>query len=768
MPGAHPAAPMADWSQMPVDLLRLIARRLDTQFDVLRFRSVCSSWRSSVAPSPNPFGDGGLWISPHGRDPDDRLEVDFLSRSTIFLLGVPRSRDQTVPGGWLLKVGKDFPGRMHLLNPLSSCEFDRLPEDFPRVLDLMNLRVLELGHEYVLRCLNNDDRRPADILFPDKVAFMCLGNGNDYVLLRIASGKLSMFKSKEERWSIIQDTPSPWYDDVILFNGEFYAVDRAGMTVIVGLDSGVTSIVQPNFRGREKFLVESVGELLLVYRDRSLDAENDHESLIDYLTSETVQFKVYKLDSKEQVWSRAKDLGDRVLFLGDECAFSASAADLGASKGNLIFYRDYVGRAADLSLKMCVYDMDSGRFGPTEDHAGFSELFWPPPDWIASTTSEPAMAEWSQMPEDLLRRIARRLGTQFDVLRLRSVCSSWRSSLAPSPNPLRRGRIPTIPHEGYPDDCTELYLLPKRTIFLVGVPRSCDQTVPSGWLVKVWEDDRGGMNLLNPFTSCEFDRLPEDFPRVLDLMNLRVLELGHECVLQDSNCLSYGFYNKVWDTDRVVFLCLDNENDFALLRLIPGGTMVMFKSREKRWSRVQDMLSGYDDVILFKGEFYAVDNDGRTVVVGLDSSVTLIAQSTFDCWDKRLVESVGELLLVNMYWEEETTRLKVHKLDREEKVWNEVKDLGDRVLFLGEECTFSASAADLGACKGNCIFFTDHAGVVIGASSLEIGVYDMDSGIIGPIEDYAGYSQLFWPPPDWIVSRTAEPQVQNQLEALTV
>ncbi|XVF45604.1 hypothetical protein PTKIN_Ptkin02bG0219700 [Pterospermum kingtungense] len=41
---------MADWSQLPPELLPLIAKRLETRFDVLRFRSVCSSWRSSFPP----------------------------------------------------------------------------------------------------------------------------------------------------------------------------------------------------------------------------------------------------------------------------------------------------------------------------------------------------------------------------------------------------------------------------------------------------------------------------------------------------------------------------------------------------------------------------------------------------------------------------------------------------------------------------------------------------------------------------------------------
>ncbi|KAK3412773.1 hypothetical protein EUGRSUZ_I01470 [Eucalyptus grandis] len=361
------------------------------------------------------------------------------------------------------------------------------------------------------------------------------------------------------------------------------------------------------------------------------------------------------------------------------------------------------------------------------------------------------MADWSQMPEELLRLISRRLGTQFDVLRFRSVCSSWRSSVAPSLKPFPNGRFPMIP-----DDSTGVDFLCKRTIYLLGAPRSGDRTVPSGWLLKVAEDVPWGMNTLNPLSICESAPLPEDFPRVLDLMNLRVVELGHEYVLRGTHYHGYGDNYDIIDTIKVAFLCLDNENYFVLFRDVFHGKLAMFKSREKRWSIVQDMPSPYDDMISFKGEFYTVDNAGRTVVVGLDLSVTLIAQPNFDgLQTKCLVESVGELLLVYMHWDE-TPRFKVYKLDREEKVWNEVKDLGDRVLFLGDECTFSASAADLGACKGNCIFFIDQDGD-IAASSLKIVVYDMESGIFGPIEDYAGYSELFWPPPDWIASKTSEP-----------
>ncbi|CBI37758.3 unnamed protein product, partial [Vitis vinifera] len=36
-----------------------------------------------------------------------------------------------------------------------------------------------------------------------------------------------------------------------------------------------------------------------------------------------------------------------------------------------------------------------------------------------------------------------------------------------------------------------------------------------------------------------------------------------------------------------------------------------------------------------------------------------------------------------------------------------------------------------------------------------IGVFDLDSGSIGPLSSYANYSKTIWPPPAW-VSSTSE------------
>ncbi|PQP92968.1 F-box protein SKIP23 [Prunus yedoensis var. nudiflora] len=275
--------------------------------------------------------------------------------------------------------------------------------------------------------------------------------------------------------------------------------------------------------------------------------------------------------------------------------------------------------------------------------------------------------------------------------------------------------------------------LSQRTVFLMGLPNFRNQTNPDRWLVKIEEDVPGRMHLLNPLSRFQLKPLPESFPKVLDLSKFWVYELGGEYVLHYVHFRPFG-----------------------------------------------------------NGQFYAVDGTGRTVIVGLHSNLIVVANPVFGGDKKFLVESSGELLVVDMYLSmaaetdldvddeiiqlqfngcltERTVRFKVFRLDREGKRLVEMKSLGDRVLFLGDDCTFSASASELSGCKGNCIFFTDNFFYTSGEDEgvfkgRDIGVFDLDDGSIAPLSDYPEYSKLFWPPPDWI----APTQVQSQFEELAL
>ncbi|TYH78168.1 hypothetical protein ES332_D04G206800v1 [Gossypium tomentosum] len=395
------------------------------------------------------------------------------------------------------------------------------------------------------------------------------------------------------------------------------------------------------------------------------------------------------------------------------------------------------------------------------------------------------MADWTQLPKELLELISKRLGTHYDVIRFRSVCSTWRSAVT-APNRCRNRfapRFPLLP-------ISSQFSLSKRSVFLLGSPTTSTQTnasSPSSWVIKIEEDPMNGrVQLLNPLSRSRFDSLPDNFPKPLNLLDFRVLELGEEYVL---HYLTHHSVGNLY-MEKVVLSCLDdNVNDFIILTIHVSGKLAMFKSSVKKWAIIQDMPSPFDDVILYKGNFYAVDNTGRTVVVGLDFETDLIAMPVFGGDKKFLVGSKGELLLVDMYlsiesepgsssssagfgfveeyfenlalyMNERMVKFKVFKLDDAGKQWVEAKDLDDRVLFLGDGCTFSASIEDLSVCRGNCIIYVDNffysLGEEDGASEhCDVGVFDLESGSIGPLTKFPQFSELFWPPPHWISSTTA-------------
>ncbi|XP_050363947.1 F-box protein SKIP23 isoform X2 [Argentina anserina] len=388
------------------------------------------------------------------------------------------------------------------------------------------------------------------------------------------------------------------------------------------------------------------------------------------------------------------------------------------------------------------------------------------------------MADWSLLPKELLEEIAKRLGSPFYLLRIRSVCSSWRSYIPPRPRRLP-GRFPFLTNYGI-SDSTLGFHLSKRTVFLIALPSS-----PHRWLVKIEEDVPGRTHLLNPLSRFAPRRLPESFPKVLDLSRFRILDLAEEFVLHHVNFRPLVNAAANLYMEKVVFMCLgDESSDYVLLTIHVSGELALFKSVDKKWSIIHDMPSPYDDVILFRGEFYAVDGAGRTVRVALEEMSPILAANPVYGGDKKfLVESSGELLVVDMYlstdqeldWEEEeeevsqvqldgciyerTVKFKVYKVDEGGQKLVQMKSLGDRVLFLGDDCTFSAAASELSGCRGNCIYFTDNFFHTSGEEEgtfkgREIGVFDLDSGAITPLSDYPESMKLLWPPPEW-VSRTA-------------
>ncbi|XVE93933.1 hypothetical protein REPUB_Repub01dG0236800 [Reevesia pubescens] len=82
---------------------------------------------------------------------DGRCEYDLnhVTRNTFYLVRLPGT-NQTTLACWLVNI-LDGTNRvkMRILNALPDSELKPLPVNFPKVLDLTNFQVIELGHQYI-------------------------------------------------------------------------------------------------------------------------------------------------------------------------------------------------------------------------------------------------------------------------------------------------------------------------------------------------------------------------------------------------------------------------------------------------------------------------------------------------------------------------------------------------------------------------------------------------------------------------------------------
>ncbi|KAL1192287.1 putative F-box protein [Cardamine amara subsp. amara] len=74
---------MADSSKLPTELLKLISGRLETSFEIVNFRSMCSSWRSVVPDMSDNFHQLGMKSHIPSTFNDDDCT---LKKIPIFLL----------------------------------------------------------------------------------------------------------------------------------------------------------------------------------------------------------------------------------------------------------------------------------------------------------------------------------------------------------------------------------------------------------------------------------------------------------------------------------------------------------------------------------------------------------------------------------------------------------------------------------------------------------------------------------------------------------
>ena len=231
-----------EWSDLPKELLPTIGKSLDTRIDIVRFRSVCNSWRSSI-PSNNSPGFPLKFPNPYSPTSSTQAQAPaYLCESTIYR--IQRLNPSTSSNkAWLVKVEQDSNsgGKLRFFDPISNRR-TRYPN---KTLNLLDFRVIELTKAYTLRykvragsttSTNEIEQvvsvRDSSILCVTKVVMFPNSpwtNVNDSAVFVIfGAGILGFAKSAAESLTVVDDNDVVEYDDIIVYKGQFYVIDTLG------------------------------------------------------------------------------------------------------------------------------------------------------------------------------------------------------------------------------------------------------------------------------------------------------------------------------------------------------------------------------------------------------------------------------------------------------------------------------------------------------------------------------------------------------------
>ncbi|ESQ31948.1 hypothetical protein EUTSA_v10005528mg [Eutrema salsugineum] len=373
---------MWDWSELPTEIIHMISLRIDNPFDLIHFRSVCSWWRSSSlatfrpVPShrcPLPADVGGCGDDCH------------ILRTRVYLI-TSVSRDPP-PRFWLFKLQEEENGAFALQCLFGSGTSSEFRCSYPSLsLDLLNSQVTELAQEHVA-CYTSWCDLFDEVGYPYKgvesIGYMQLDAENkEFMILgRLSFQGLGMYRSFEQRWTEIETTTPLFAHRITSFNGNFYVIDPAGVTLVVKPTLEVSSFQRsrPCDKTRRRWLVKSEDKLLLV----EMCTKNRNEYVTPKLLAEKGWFEVSELNKERNDWIKVEDLGGRVLFLDYDCSLSCLPNQVPGFRPNSIIFMGIFGCYTNRHESFEVFEFGEQGFRSFGDIPEYIRLF-PSPPWMFS------------------------------------------------------------------------------------------------------------------------------------------------------------------------------------------------------------------------------------------------------------------------------------------------------------------------------------------------------------------------------------------------
>jgi len=317
------------WSSLPPEILEEISVRVRNFSDHVRFRSVCSSWRSAARPRRLPPRAPFLIMAPYELS-NGSGDLFCVSSQKLHHVDIPSAVSKQCNGssrGWLFL--RHNTSSLSLLNPFTRAEI-QLPT-------LHNIAFISKA------VLSSDPS-----LDPESMALLVL-QYNTLAFCRVGGDQWTITHDLE--WSLQR------IEDIMFYKGNIYVVRQNGRLAYCDLSHSTTLSVIPYIRilqGQKFYFVESCGGLYLVTRHMLFDGFP--------FRARTVGFGVFRIELGDR-WKLfpVDDMKDCVLFVGPNQSICLATKDLNGFDGNCIYFvEDYAvdGYVCDIEPKICKYRLD--------------------------------------------------------------------------------------------------------------------------------------------------------------------------------------------------------------------------------------------------------------------------------------------------------------------------------------------------------------------------------------------------------------------------
>ncbi|KAL5567979.1 hypothetical protein UlMin_024554 [Ulmus minor] len=329
------------------------------------------------------------------------------------------------------------------------------------------------------------------------------------------------------------------------------------------------------------------------------------------------------------------------------------------------------------------------------------------------------------------------------------VCSPWLSNIKDNQNKAIKSHKQQVPMLIVPDENKHIWrvynVMNNKFLDLnLFVPHdTCFCASSEGWLVTVNKDY--GITLYKPTFMIEEGNISGN--KIIQLPSLSSLDPMEVCSIGMRRTYIKKIAISTIDS-------IENLDDFEVA-VIYGEYLHLASIRptkDNKWTRVVDTQTPLHDIMYHNNQFYAVHISGKMVCFNVRNSINLNIKTIVENFPideeisiddqereflsfRYLVESYGELLLVERYWnnfesDHITVKFKIFKLNLDGLRWVKIKSLGDVALFLGNNSSLSVIASNFDKCQPNCIYFTHHEDELgygpHGPS--DMGIYNIESG----------------------------------------